>query len=56
MWFLETALALLEGDDVTEAEREKELEESKPPPKKAVPLDPHTRTGRQSVNVVVDGW
>ena len=49
MWFLETALAMLEGDDVTEAEKEKERQESLPRLKKAVPLDPHSRTS------VVDG-
>ena len=49
MWFLETALAMLEGDDVTEAEKEKERQESLPRFKKAVPLDPHSRTS------VVDG-
>ena len=49
MWFLETALAMLEGDDVTEAEKEKERQESLPRLKKAVSLDPHSRTS------VVDG-
>ena len=29
MWFLETALAMLEGDDVTEAEKEKAREHVK---------------------------
>ncbi|TCD71562.1 hypothetical protein EIP91_008943 [Steccherinum ochraceum] len=36
MWFLETAMAFLEGDDVTEAER---TDEHPAPPKKAIALN-----------------